>query len=80
MDSIDNKSRQDLDEAFIKMTIETEDTDSEEVDVHIIGIDNDPQSGIVAAYDYGNDGQNVFVEIIDESDGAVADDGMIVEE
>lgn len=80
MDSIDNKSQQNLDEAFIKMTIEKEDMDSEEVDVHIIGIDNDPQSGLAVAYDYGNDGENVFVENIDESDVAIVDDGVTVEE
>ena len=79
MDSIDNKTQQDLDEADIKVTIEAVDTDSEEADVHIIGIESDPQSGVAAAYDYEDGGENVFIEIIDVNEDSLVDDGEPLE-
>jgi hypothetical protein len=68
-----NTTRQDLDEAAIKVTLEKTDVDTEEVDVHIIGIENDPQSGIAAAYDYDDGSDIAFIEIVDEGDVAGVD-------
>lgn len=80
MDNTDNKLQQDLEEADIKVTIEETDADADEVDVHIIGIEDHSPSGMTAAYDFEDGSETVFFDVIEESDDGGADDDAIINE